>query len=320
MTTAVLDLHALAEQARSENTSTLLSQVSAFCRDSIEEIPTTRDATKRRDQRERVRRDHARPILTDPDKRRRKWEIETGYNPLTGSFYPVPLEPWNHPDPLGVQRTYTKIARGGDGAVHLVDLTLAEQDHVWWLQREQLVIFDQRTRIRMLGDPDTENAEEYPGAPVPDHKAKIGRQLRQRAAELVRLAWLNITLHRETARIAPTRRAAMEDPRGLALSTRDLCREANKIKSKRPDLAAYRYLSVRTCQRVVRQLLDDGELNEIIPPRRIRQNHAWKTLPRVYETPAGYEPYVMPPNPRKESHEAHRGHREGRQPHHPAAR
>jgi hypothetical protein len=258
-------------------TKTLLT---VFCGDSTEVLDEV--STKRADLLEYATRDFARPILTDSGARLKKLSIETGRkHPKTGEILP-PIEPWTCPDHTGAIRTYAQIMRAPDGSLTLAGFDGGQLEHVAYMAGEQLITLGPGGTIHALGDRKAGSNRKYPGAPVTDEQAKIGRTLRAKARDLVLTAWRNITCGTPQVIL---RRPSQLRSGGVALTAREICTEANAVKSRRPDLDGYRYLHAETCRRVISELLADGTLTELEPPVRTRAGRTWITIPRVFELP-----------------------------------
>lgn len=264
---------ALANRAR------ISAQVNAFRGRLLE---TQILSTKRADLQERADRDFTRPVLLDETRRLRKLAVETGReHPVTHEILP-PLEPWTCPDHTGAIRTYAQIMRAPHGSYRLADFDAGQLGHLAYMADEQLITIGPGGTVHALGDRTGGDQRKYPGAPVGDEQAKVGRTLRGRARELVMTAWRNITYG------VPqliTRRPSQLRSGGVALTVREICAEANAIRCRRPDLDGYRYLHIETCRRVIAGLLADGTLCELEPPSRTRAGRTWITIPRVYELP-----------------------------------
>lgn len=249
------------------------------------EIYDSKDVRKRRDLRERAgRQPRKRTVLTDLDARRKKLAIESGYDIRRHAFLAAPLEPWTCPVNAG-GRMYAEIMLGDPGATTLGDYSGDRLAALEWMRGEELVMVDDDGRIQPLSDGAPRDRRAYPGALVSDAKAKIGRQLRHRAVGLVLAAFVNITRRCTVARISPHKRRHMERHNGIAITAYDLAREANAIKAKRRDLDEFRYLSLSRCRDIVRELVKTGQLAEAEPPKAVRRDRSWFTLPRVFENP-----------------------------------
>lgn len=259
----------------------LLSQVRELC-GHYKTIDI--DAAKRQDLRKRKGQPRARRVLDDPAERMRKLGLETGYDTRRDVFLTAPLEPWTCVTP-GSMRLYSQLMRGSDGA-SLSDYDGADLEVLHWLREEELVAFGEQGQVHALSDAEQGPRRIYPGAPVGDKKARVGRQLRDVGRTLVFAAFVNIARRKTRKRISTAKRNSMDKPHGLCVAAYDLAREANAIKAKRRELDEYRYLSVDTCRRIIRDLLKSGVLSEAEPPRPIRIKRSWHTVPRVFEVPA----------------------------------
>lgn len=267
-----------------EQTVTLASvfaEVRAF-RTAYREVEI--DRPKRSDLRKRRGKPRHRPILLNPEARMRKLGLETGYDTRRDVFLKTPLEPWTCPT-TGGARLYATIMRGDDGATTLDDYSGDQITALEWMRYEQLIAVGDGGQVHALGDAQPAVRRSHPGAPVSDRKAAVGRQLRHRGPWLVLAAFANIVRRHPRKRISAGKRAAMDRPHGISIAAYDLCAEANAIKHKRRDLDGYRYLSVSTVRRIIRDLLQCGLLTETEPPRVIRVQRSWRTIPRVFAVP-----------------------------------
>lgn len=238
---------------------------------------------KRSELRKRTGQSRRRHVIDDPGERMRKLAIETGYDIRHDLFLKAPLEPWTSPVPVAGMRAYSDLMRGRPGADLLESWSGERLAELEWMRDEQLVtITEDRLRVVPLSDEAPRDNRKYPGAPVVDALARIGRQLRGHARGIIGAAFANACIRRTRKRgKQPGRLTAA----GIQLAARELCEEANRIKARRPDLDEYRYLSVDTCRRVIRELLADGLLTEAEPPRAVREGRSWKTIPRTFEVP-----------------------------------
>lgn len=265
----------------------VLSQAREFCAD-LEINPLYVNAAKRDDLRKHARHPRRRHPLDDPAERMKKLRLETGLpHPVTGIPMP-PLEPWTSPQPPVGQLVYSKIMHGEDGADLLSAYEGVKLEEVRWLAGVELVTIE-GDRIIPLSDAEAAERRAYPGAPVSDKHARTGRYLRSHARGLIMAAYANWCRGRTLARSQRGRGEAMLKCGGIAITAYDLCAEANRIKARRGDLGEHRFLSVDSCRRVIRELLDAGWLTEIEPPKAIRVDRSWRTLPRVLEIADGQD-------------------------------
>lgn len=251
------------------------SQFRTFCHLRLEESSTKvakRDYLRKRGI-PHVRREE----LTDPDKLMRKLAIETGYDIRRDLFLKAPLEPWLCDYPIVAMRAYARIMRDEPGARDLASYdTPAELDAIAYIRDEQLIGTD-RNKIVPLSDARPRDQRKFPGAPVPDGLAGYGKRLGPLADELIMEAFARYCAG--GARLPPGALLAS----GVRLVARQFAAEANAIKASRPELDVYRYLSVATCQRHVRDLIEAGRLKELEPPRPVRQGRSWVTIARLFE-------------------------------------
>lgn len=275
-----------------EQTVTLASvfaEVRAF-RTAYTEVEI--DRPKRSDLRKRRSKPRHRPVLLNPAERMRKLGLETGYDTRRDVFMKAPLEPWTCPT-TGGARLYATIMRGDDGATTVDSYSGDEISALEWMRFEQLIAIGEHGQVHALGDAQPAARRSHPGAQVSDKKAGIGQQLRHRGPWLVLAAFANIVRRRPRKRMNAGKRAAMDRPHGISIAAYDLCAEANAIKHKRRDLDGYRYLSVNTVRRIIRDLLKCGLLTEAEPPKAIRVQRSWRTIPRVFAVP----PQATAPEP-----------------------
>jgi hypothetical protein len=262
----------------------LLSQVSALSLHTAE-IYDSPDQRQRRDLRECAgQQPRRREVLADPAGRYRKLAIETGYDIRYDQMLWAPLEPWNCPDPHAAMAMYGEIMRAEDGATAIASYHGERLAMLSWMREEELVAIGDAGEVRALSDARSQAGRSYPGAPVSDKMAKIGHYLGKLAKGLILAAIMNLSAGRTVRRLRKRRRAAgmfgTED--GLRLSGAAICEEVNSIKAHRPDLADYQYLSVSRCREVVKELIEDELLEEIEPPRAVRERRSWRTIPRLF--------------------------------------
>lgn len=232
--------------------------------------------SKRSDLREQ-RKPKRRERLADPAARYRKLSVETGRtHPVTGDLLP-PIEPWTGPD--GSRLAFARVARAADGAYTLDDLDF---EFVTWGVTEELLEVDGDSRVHMLSDASAPAGRKYPGAPVRDERAGIGRQLRHRAVMPVFRAVAAFLAGKVRGKLG---RRGKWRAGGLELRDADICAAANKDIAKSLALDGYRFLSLSACRRVVKMLLKTGLLTEAEPPRHTRFRRSWMTIPRVFTLP-----------------------------------
>jgi hypothetical protein len=291
------------------------SLLTVFCGDY--EVLKDEASTKRSDLQERSTRDMRRPVLTRPGERIRKYAIETGCHRKSKT----PAEPWLCTDPSGAMRLYAQIMEVPDGGYRLADADSPHQlEQLAYMADEQLITIGPGGSVHVLGDRKGAGQARYPGAPEPDKDRGGGghKSLGMKARDLVLSAWANIT---RRGRLAFVRQSSQLRDGGIAVSTREICAEANRIKAKyRRDLDEYRYLSTETCRRIIsgytdskgrrhKGLLEDHQLSELVPPRCIRAGRTWMTLPRVYELPpgaAGWPAAAAPARRKRKRKQKHR--------------
>lgn len=252
------------------------AQVTAFSQ-HLEDIEN--QLRKRSGLRERAgRQPRKREVLTDPGKRMRKLAIETGYDVRYEQFLGAPLEPWT--GPRGSMQRYGELMRG-EAPVMLRDWQGPGLDFLAWARDEELIAISGDGEVQALSDAKGRDQRKYPGAAVPDQAAGVGRRLGDKAVELMRLAWLNISRGRLTGRRSRSRRSAAALSSELQVPVSQVVAEANAIKARRRDLDEYRFLSLSRGYEVNRLLLDLHVIEEVLPPRHVRRERSWRTLPRV---------------------------------------
>lgn len=251
------------------------SQVTAFLRDSntleenAQKLPDLRIPDQKR----------TRDFLDGNRQKHRKYAIETGFDERTQSYRTAPLEPWT--GPKGSMRLYQRVIFAEPRQVG--DYNGADLASVEWMRAEGLAGVDDDGFVRPLSDSRKAERRSYPGAPVGDAKAKIGKSLRQYGRGLVLAAMANLMRHQPVSKIGRRKLALAHRRDGIALSAYDITTEANAVKAKRRDLGEYRYLSVSTVRTWIDQLLAGMDIFEAEPPKAVRVNRSWRTLPRVYE-------------------------------------
>lgn len=238
-----------------------------------------KDVSKRRGLREREGKvPRRREVLNDPGQRRAKFAIETGYDIRRDQFLAAPLEPWTCPVPHG-KRAYLALMQGEE--ISIGGLRGADLDMWTWALAEELVTADADGRIVPLSDAAPPLVRSYPGAPVPDHRAGVGRQLRDLAVGLMLAAFANLCRGKSVVRARARRRRGRITGDGIELTAAVLASEANAIKARRPGLEGFRYLSLSTARRLIRKLTGAGILDEISSPKASRRRRSWVMRPRV---------------------------------------
>jgi len=251
-------------------------QVRAFLRISQEE---ELNAQKRSDLQRHRGALRTRHFLDRERDKVRKYSIETGYDERTGAYRLAPLEPWT--GPKGSMKLYQRLMFGD--AVALGDVKGGHLGIVEWMRDEGLAGVDDNGNVLPLSDASAPERRAYPGAPVRDSKAKVGHSLRDLGRGLVLAAITNLMRHKPVSKIGPRKLAFAERRGGIALSAYVVATEANAIKGKRSDLGEYKYLSVSTVRKWIKNLIAGGDIFEAEAPRAVRVNRSWKTLPRVFE-------------------------------------
>jgi hypothetical protein len=220
-----------------------------------------------------------RHFLTDPEERGKKLAIETGWDARRNRPLATPLEPWTGP-PRSVL-LYAHLMRDPDGAHSLGEYAASGLDALAWMADEELISVGEHGEIHALSDGCPKDGRRYPGTPVSDALAKIGRSLMGNARGLILAALFNLSSGRTVRRTRKRRRHAAETADGMRLTAAQVCAEANRIKARRPDLAGFRYLSLSRCRELIRDLIDAGVIEQVEPPRAVRQRRSWRTIPRV---------------------------------------
>lgn len=251
------------------------SQVTAFLRvsNTLEE-----SAQKSSGQRKLIDQKRTRTFLDSEAGKRRKYSIETGFDEKTQTYRTAPLEPWT--GPKGSQRLYQRVMFAEPATVG--EYNANELKSIEWMRDEGLAGVDDDGFVRPLSDSRPAERRAYPGAPGGDKRARIGRQLREHGRGLVLAAMANLFRHQPVSKIGRRKLALADRKNGMSLSAYDITTEANAIKSKRSDLDEFRYLSVSTVRAIVKELLADGVLVEAEPPKAVRAQRTWRTLPRVF--------------------------------------
>lgn len=221
-----------------------------------------------------------RAILTDPAKRMKKLCIETGWDAVRNRPLKMPLEPWTCPVRMG-DLMYGNLMRDPDGAHKVTDFSGDGLTALRWMREEDLISIGADGEIHMLSDARPAPGRKYPGAPVADALAKAGRSLMGNARGLILAALFNLSTGRTVRRTRKRQRHAAETADGMALTAAAICAEANRIRQRRPDLDGFRYLSLSRCRELIRDLIEDRVIEQVAPPRAVRQRRSWRTIPRV---------------------------------------
>jgi hypothetical protein len=236
-----------------------------------------------------------RTFLDTEAAKRKKYAIETGFDEETQAYRAAPLEPWT--GPAGSQRVYQRIMFSDP--VSITGYQAGELAAVEWMREEGLAGVDDDGLVRPLSDSRPAERRAYPGAPVKDtcrkvngahtctdgkHCAGFGRYLREHGRGLVLAAMANLMRHMPVGKVNRRKLALADRKHGMSLSAYDVTAEANAVKSKRPDLDEFRYLSVATVRSWLNDMLAAGDLHEAEPPKALRIQRSWRTLPRVFET------------------------------------
>jgi hypothetical protein len=258
------------------------SQVTAFLRASN---TTKEHAQETGDLRRHIDQTRTRDFLFSEAAKAKKYSIETGFDERTQS-YRMPLEPWT--GPKDSQRLYQRVMF--TEPLRVADYAGADLPRLEWLRDEGLAGVDDDGFVRPLSDSRPAGRRAYPGAKVGDKKAGIGKYLRGLGRGLVLAAMANLMRHMPVSKIGRRKLAFADRRGGMSLSGYDVTTESNAIKSKSPDLDEYRYLSVSTVRTILKELLADGTLAEAEPPKAVRIQRSWRTLPRIFAPLPDAEP------------------------------
>lgn len=266
----------------------LLSQVRELSQ-AIESTSNSPDLRKRSDLREHAVVPRRRRELTDPAERMKKLGLETGFDTRAGRFLAAPLEPWTGPP--GSMELYARIMRGQAPAT-LPEYGGADLICLEYLVSEELVTVarpsaGQPHALMALSDGRAAVGRKYPGAPVGDRQAAIGRQLRGNLEEMVTSAVLwtseGKALQRGRLRLARPRGRA-GDGEGVPITGAQITAQVNAEKARRRDLDGYRFASVSRVQDILRKVLKKlaelFQVEEVAAPRAVRENRSWRTLAR----------------------------------------
>lgn len=237
----------------------------------------------------------ARRILADDLEKQKKLWIEMGVG--RDGVQREPLEPWTCPV-NGGKALYQRIVLADDGAYSIGDFTGWQITALHWMGEVQLISADEDGRLHALSDAEHSGGRAYPGAVCNDKKASVGRYLRSFARGLVLAALFRLSAARKR------RKAKLVGEDGIQVTAAVVCAEANRIKRKRADLAEYRYLSVTRCQEIIRDLVESGVLDQIAPPKAVRQDRSWRTLPRILRRITGEAAVLLGIASPPESHKA----------------
>jgi hypothetical protein len=219
---------------------------------------------------------HNRSVIGEADAKTSKYEIETGIG-RDGKIW-SPLEPWTCPVNGGT-RLYREIMFAA--APPLIDGFTGEKlTAVRWMHDVQLVTIAEDGQVLPLSDERGKKTRSYPGAPVTDKRAGIGRYLKGHGRNLVLAALCNLAAGKQVRR-GRGRATAVERGDGIEITAERVCKEANAIKAKRGDLGEHRFLSLSACRQLIRDLLTDAVIEELRSPKPVRQNRSWRTLPRI---------------------------------------
>jgi hypothetical protein len=241
--------------------------------------------------------DRRRKTLTAASLRFRLLALETGFDQRTGQVRRKLLQPWINPRAMGL---LTRIGRAEDGAWTINDLdNLRDLDAIAEMQDRNIAYVGEHGVIHLLSQPEKGSTEKYPGATrreindaaaidrwirVPDDELTPAGRAAKGLAPLMRLGDAGPALVVQAVRNlqAMPRDEASVHTDGIGLTVREICTEANRIRSGRADLDGYKWLHVETCRLIVNKLLEDGEFTEVERPRKQYLNNEWITHPRVY--------------------------------------
>lgn len=256
------------------------------------------DADSKVEQRSSLRKDAGRhhvrrDVLTDPAERAKKLAIETGYDIRRDLFLKAPLEPWLCDYPAIAMRAYADIMNEVPGADVIANWNdKARLDALLYLRSEQLVmVSEDRLRVVPLSDARPAERRKYPGAPVDDDHAKIGKYLGGILDDLIIEAHRNLSTGQSAQRRPRRLRPGALLSAGIRLTAHEICEEVNAIKARRRDLDSFRWAGTDITRKRIKSLIDERKLIELEPPHAVREGRSWKTIGRVFErAPAGPKP------------------------------
>jgi hypothetical protein len=192
---------------------------------------------------------------------------------------------------------YANLMRDPDGAHNVSEFSGDGLITLRWMREEQLTSIGEDGAIHMLSDSRPPKGRAYPGAPCKDSCKKVngahtctahgwkcagfGAQLRDHLKGLVRLALLNMSLGRSARPVRRLRSGLLRRSDGVTITAAQVAKEANAIKAHRRDLDEYRWVSLSRVREVIRELIAAGDVEEIEPPRAVRRERSWRTIPRV---------------------------------------
>jgi hypothetical protein len=256
-----------------------------------------------------------RHYLTDQAERRVKLIDETGFD-LSGVMCEPPQEEWARPSAMGL---YHRLMLRDPGSATIREFDVDDLQHLAWLVDAELADITDDDRVHLLSDPVLPEQRKYPGAPVPDDRARIGLT---HAAEdvqgLVMEVWGMIRDGHPPMDIPTEHRREMTAGAGLRVSGRLIAAQVNRLIAARIDARCNclgrdqvrnawdlpdhgegcqgreRYLSVEVVRRAIRQLMVDGTLTRTDSAHLTRRGHAEHRIPAAYEIPAdaGWHDYA----------------------------
>ena len=256
-----------------------------------------------------------RHYLTDQAERRVKLIAETGFD-LTGIMCEPPQEQWARPSAMTL---YARLMAADPGKPTVRDYDLADLQHLAWMTEAELVDVDADGRIHLLSDEVKPEQRKYPGAPVADDRARVGRTHTSDDVQgLVLEVWEMIRDGHPPLDIPDEYRKEMTTGCGLRISGRLIAGQVNRLIAARIDARCNclgrdlvrnawdlpdhgegcqgreRYLSVEVVRRAIRQLMIDGHLNRTDSAHLTRRGHTEHRIPAAYEIPAdaGWHAYA----------------------------
>jgi hypothetical protein len=257
--------------------------------------------------------------LTDRRERLGKLRDETGFD-SRGELAEPPLEQWTRPDAMPL---YHRLMLGDDGAASVDLFTGEDLTRIAWLTDEALLDVTSDGRIHLLSDCDQVQRRRYPGAPVSDAQAKLGRNLAGRLYDLVRGAWAAIVAGRPGADIDVEHRRRMRSKYGVRISIAQLTYQVNRAEHAARSLACScmrddgtkpeiterghaegcpcndKWASRDAVLRTVHDLMDAGEMQRTDDSYMTRVGHTVIGVPAAYHVPAdaGWHAYAAAGSP-----------------------
>jgi hypothetical protein len=256
--------------------------------------------------------------LSDGTERRVKLINETGFD-LAGIMCEPPQETWARPD---AQPVYHRVMRADPGRANINEYTGPDLRHLAWMVEAELVDIEADGSIWPLSDVELTDRR-YPGAPVGDARARIGRtHTAERVEELVMTVFDAIKDGNPVYDIpAEWRREMAGKKGGIRISARMFTGHVNRLLSAEIDAACnclgrdltqsawdlpdhgincpgqQRYLHVEVVRKAVARLVKSGDLDRISGAILTRKGHTEHRIPCAYAIPAdaGWHKYAAMP-------------------------